>query len=584
MRPPTLEQFSTALKEIVENAPSEQLKEIIYSIAGETKTEERNSMLKMIRMVVSGSCQSGDNTQGSYTELTGDDLLAQIDDFRNRVEEGEFFDEDRNYEEYHKNEYRYYRDEYDHYEETDFSDEYYVLEMIDLLEKAKHFYDKAGFDVSHKCYQALFGIMENEKYEYDEYFIEGFSFMEAIDEPYYNDHKAFFLRLVYFSEIDNNENTIFNLFSSQQNIYLSSIVDADTRPMKNFENFNKAYIDYLSDRPDHARHLVDALFVKGGMDSLKEFAYENGHKVPPVFLAYYNEQKERESPASELLRIIKDGLDIIPEKYASRSILSKELIAIAENNNDDAFLCTAYSTAFYSYPTLDNLNSYIGHITRHSNKKELARFELYIENNKEVFNNQDKRYSANNTINMYNLLSVPVSKTTYIISAFILNGLGDLPEHIDTDKYLGFQGERKYIAVIISLLFLALVKSEDARIIAALINHYCFDKAANNYENLKQLIKAKSKSLIIDSRTHEAFEQAEKIAVSRVRHILDNKLRGGYETSCLLLVACAEAKQISYKTGNRLIDEIDTEYKRFTAFRRELKVLTGQSRHLSTVS
>ena len=329
--------------------------------------------------------------------------------------------------------------------------------------------------------------------------------------------------------------------------------------------------------------LADALFVKGGMDLLKEFAYENGHKVPPVFLAYFYEQKERESPAGELLRIVKDGLEIIPEKYASRSILSNELIAIAENNNDDVFLCTAYSTAFYSYPTLDNLNSFLGHITRHSNKKELARFELYIESNKDVFSKQDTRYPVYGTIDIYSFASVPVSKTDYILSAFILHGLGDLPEHIDTDKYLGFQGERRYIPVILSLLFKVLTKSEDARIIDALINHYCFDKAAYKYENLKQLIKAKSKSLIIDSRTNEAFEKAEKIAVGRVRQILDKKLRGGYETSCLLLVACAEAKQINHKTGNRLIDEIDTEYKRFAAFRRELKVLTGHSRHLSTV-
>ena len=129
------------------------------------KTEERNSTLKVIRQVVSGSYQSGDKTQRSYTGHTGDDLLAQIDDFRNRVEEGEFFDEDRDYEEYHKNEYRHYRDQYDNYEETDFSNEYYVLEMVDLLDKVKHFYDKGDFDVAYKGYQALFGIMENEEYE-----------------------------------------------------------------------------------------------------------------------------------------------------------------------------------------------------------------------------------------------------------------------------------------------------------------------------------------------------------------------------------------------------------------------------------
>jgi hypothetical protein len=92
MRAPTLEQFNMAMREMVENTPYEKLKEIIYSIAAKTKNEERNSMLNMIRQVVSGSYQSGDNTQGGYTRQTGDELLAQIDDFRNRVEEGEFFD------------------------------------------------------------------------------------------------------------------------------------------------------------------------------------------------------------------------------------------------------------------------------------------------------------------------------------------------------------------------------------------------------------------------------------------------------------------------------------------------------------
>lgn len=81
----------------------------------------------------------------------------------------------------------------------------------------------------------------------------------------------------------------------------------------------------------------------------------------------------------------------------------------------------------------------------------------------------------------------------------------------------------------------------------------------------------------------EELKKSENIAINRVRHILKNKLRGGYESSCLFLVAYAEAKESVDHTGNRLINEIDTEYKRFTAFRRELKALTQKSRLLITV-
>ena len=63
-----------------------------------------------------------------------------------------------------------------------------------------------------------------------------------------------------------------------------------------------------------------------------------------------------------------------------------------------------------------------------------------------------------------------------------------------------------------------------------------------------------------------------------------NSRRGGYESSCLLLTACAEAKQISDRSGNILIANIDKEFKRYTAFRRELKTLTKESRVLAAVT
>ncbi len=60
--------------------------------------------------------------------------------------------------------------------------------------------------------------------------------------------------------------------------------------------------------------------------------------------------------------------------------------------------------------------------------------------------------------------------------------------------------------------------------------------------------------------------------------ILTNKLRDGYDSACLLLVACAEVKQLIAKDGNVLISRIDNEYKRFSAFRKTLKALTSESR------
>ena len=117
-----------------------------------------------------------------------------------------------------------------------------------------------------------------------------------------------------------------------------------------------------------------------------------------------------------------------------------------------------------------------------------------------------------------------------------------------------------------------------------LLDKYCFDNDFKSSKNLKHLIyKKASHEALVNVNITEELKKSENIAINRARHILNNKLRGGYESSCLLLVACDEAKESVDHTGNRLIIEMDTEYKRFTAFRRELKALTQKSHLLITV-
>ncbi len=582
MRPPTFNQFNAALKKLIENAPSGKLKDIVYTIANEIPAEERNDFLQKVTRVNSGENKNQNNVTQKEVGKSADALLAGIENFRNRIEEGEFYDEERDYEAYHRNEYSYYGHD-DYYEDADFSEEEYVLEMIELLDETKHFYHTGNVDVAFNAYQELFDMMEDEKYEYGEYFIDGFSFKEAIGDSVYNAHKILFLRLFYLFNINHNRNAIFNLFSQQRDICLSAIVDVDTTPLKDFDNFVDEYINYLSILPKYAKHLIDCLFVKGGIDSLEKFAYENGHKIPSTFLTYYIEQKERNISQDKLLKIINDGLEIIPEKYASKSILSNGLVDIAKSNNDTDLLSKAYSTAFYSYPTLKNLDSYLGFIAQNNIREELHKFEEHLENNKKIVKKQDEWHSSFDATDVYSFSSVSISRTTYLISDFILHGTVNQLQFLDEEKFLGFQNENRHVPIILSLLFQTIVKSKKAKNIDALTNHYCFDNTSEKYDNLKQLIYSKAKDLSLISHVNEAIETAEKITLKRVQHILGNKLRGGYETSCLLLVACAEAKEIHNKTGNQLVSIVDSEYKRYSAFRRELKVLTQISTQLMTI-
>ncbi len=582
MKQPTLSQFKATLKDLIDDTSADKLKEIIYTVAEETRTESRSDFIKMIEQLISGKCKTP--FEKTIPVLTPEALFERIESYVKRMGNGEFYDEERDYEEYHRNEYRHYRNNYDYYEEdTDFSNEEYVLEMEDLLEAAQSFYNHEDIFTALKAYQLIFGIIDDEIYRYEEYFIHGFSFKEALGESFYNSHKIQFLRTFYLSNIESDQTAIFDLFIKQHSIYLSDIVDAESNQLEGIDGFVDAYILHISNQPEHARHLVDALFVKGGIEELRHFAYEKGNEIPAIFLAFFNEQKERDAKSDELLKIALDGIQLIPEKFASRSILSKDVIAIALEKGDKELLLTGYSSAFYSNPTTANLDAYLGYITQHAIKDELDRLELFLAGRKDVMINKERYFNSHDSIDAYSTASSDMSKTAYIISHYIFHGLHDLLKYND-GSILGFQNEKKHIPAILSLLFVPVSPPGKAVIIEMLLDKYCFNNDFEASKNLKHLIYSKaSHEAIVNVNITEELKRSEDIAISRVRHILKNKLRGGYESSCLLLVACAEAKESVDHTGNRLINEIDTEYKRFIAFRKELKALTQKSHLLITV-
>ena len=98
------------------------------------------------------------------------------------------------------------------------------------------------------------------------------------------------------------------MFSKQHSIYLTDLVDDESNQLEGIDEFIDAYILHISNQPEHARHLVDALFVKGGIEELRHFAYEKGNEIPAIFLAFFNEQKERDAKSDELLKIAMDGI------------------------------------------------------------------------------------------------------------------------------------------------------------------------------------------------------------------------------------------------------------------------------------
>ena len=387
---------------------------------------------------------------------------------------------------------------------------------------------------------------------------------------------------------NNNLKTIYALLTNERDVLLSDIIEIARNPLPNLKEVINGLIEHLKTNAQHDKLLVDVLFVKGGMEEIKNYAYTDGKNHPPIFLYYYQYAKEQKLPHPELIQITLDGIKIIPQKYQTRSLLSLDLIEMAKKSTNKDNLTLGHSSAFYSRPTIKNLTYFLDFITSRKMSDQCAKLKEYLAKadlkklKSDYYSHFDRYHNLSESI--YSLNSRKINSQTLIIGRYILEGIEPFLSLVKPANHLGFSGSLKYIAVIISLILKSIAQSHNALVIDTLVDHYCCDETSDERNILKNQISNKANSLS-DPKTYllKSLHNIESLAIKRVTHILENKLRGDYESACLLLVACAEAKEILGNDGNKLIQNIDTQFKRFSAFRKPLKDLTSNSKYLITV-
>jgi len=584
MKKLTYAQFMNDVEVFISKLSAGELKTKIMDLAENQEIPERERFLKIL---TGGLGEKGPPAQpGFEPEISSKKLIERIKKYGQCILDGEFFDEEAHWRAMEREDHHYwdrYNDYYD--EQIDFSREPYVLEAIELLEEAKKFFRKNDMATAFEAYELLFDIFEHPDNSDEEYFIYGFSFEDALGEEIYVEHKTMYLRCLYVELIkENNLGAIYASLKNQDKILLSDIVEIARGPLPRLNEVIDGLIEHLKINAQHDRLLIDTLLIKGGMEEIKNFAYTHGKDHPPVFLYYYQYAKGQKFRNADLLQIILDGLKIIPEKYQTRSILSFDLIALAKKIKDNKNLTAGYATAFYSDLTLRNLIYFLDHIISGNIGAERAKLTGYL-SRINVTKRNSYGFSCHDTReDIYSLTSSDIDCRTVIIGRYILEGIEPFLNLVKPENYLGFSGQLKYVAVITSLVLKSISQSKNALVIDALVDHYCCDELSDGRSGFRRLILQKAVSLP-SPKTHllKTLNTIEMLAIKRVSHILGNKLRGGYESACLLLVACAEAKEILGDNGNKFVQNIDTQFKRFSAFRRPLKDLTARSKYLLSI-
>ncbi|RPI00339.1 MAG: hypothetical protein EHM72_09490 [Calditrichaeota bacterium] len=582
MKNPTYAKFINEVANHISTLSKDDLIEIILTFAESQNSNDRNAFLLLLKN--KSKINSKSDGQTSSINMSSEQLIEAIQEFEKRIQNGEFYDEEKSCQAFEREERSYWQD-YDD-DDIDFSEEEYVTEAIDFLETAKLFFRSQDIETATAAYEMMFDIFENSEYYDDEYFTYGFTFEDTLDADFLKEHKTINLRCQYLRVADTLDfQYVYNRLINEQDLFLSDIIEISRDPLPSLDQFIDGLIEFIGNNPKYDYHLVDVLFIRGGIDEIRKFAYNNGNRHPSVFLYYYESIKEK-SGQPDVLKTIFDGIEIIPEEYQIRSYLGLDLIKIAKETNDRNYLTIGYNTAFYSNPTLKNLTYFINHIISKNYISEIEKMRNYLKN-KDITNRDSFAYSIENTQNDRNIFSTATAKIdikALIVGKFLLDGIENLIENINPKYYLGFSGEHKYIAIITALTLQAISKGFALVVVEKLLDHYCLDTQSDEYILLKEMITNRSQEINMSQKNLEnTLKRIESLSVNRVAHILGNKLRGGYDSACLLLVACAEVEQYINHSGNTLIQRIDGEFKKFSAFRRPLKTLTASSKILHAV-
>lgn len=584
MKNPTYATFMNEVEKYISILSKDDLIKIILNFAESQNSKDRNVFLSLLKN--KDKTISKSDEQKSTIELSSEQFIKAIQEFEKRIQSGEFYDEEKSYWAYEREERSYWRDYNYNDDSEDFSEEEYVTEAINFLEISKLFFYSQDIKTATAAYEMIFNIFENSEYYEDEYFTYGFSFQDTIDADFLKEHKAIYLRCQYWKGSDTLDfQHVYERLVNEQDIFLSDVIEMSREPLPSLDQFIDGLIEFIGNNPKYDSHLVDILFIRGGIDEVRKFAYKKGKKHPSVFLYYYESIKEK-SIQPDILKTILDGIEMIPEKYQIRSYLGLDLINIAMEMNDRNYLTIGYNASFYSHPTLKNLVYFVNHIMSENNISEIEKMRNYL-NTKDITKLDSFYYSIENTQNDRDIFSSSTAKINIkalIVGEFLLDGIENLIEYINPKYYLGFSGQKKYVAIITALTLKAISKGISLVIVDKLLDHYCLDTQSDEYILLKELIKNRSLEINMSQNYLEnILKRIELLIVNRVSHILGNKLRGGYDSACLLLVAYAEVKQHIYNSGNELIKSIDGEFKRFSAFRRPLKTLTASSEILLAV-
>lgn len=545
--------FIEKVKTRLNDFSREDMRNLILSWASDASPSARQAFLSQL-------IPENQEEPESYDVET---LMDEIDAFSGRVEGGDYVD-------------GYGWDDIIR-EERDWGDESWAEEMDDFLLEARDFLMDGETQAAEKIYRTLFEILEMGE---EPGYLPGDLDPASMLEVDLNEHVALFLRSVYMNASQPERvNALheamerYRYFASGALVHISEIKNAMDTPLPEFDVFLKDWIAFLKteNRLHTSELLREAVFLKGGIPAISEFARQNAERYPKSYIDWIEGLEMEDSAESMIIEAAKEGLSNVPKDYIVRAEIASKLSKMGEVLDDQILKLHGDKERFYSLPSMDNL-------------VELYKTAIACDCFEDVQNEAEKRIvelrerEEKHPEDNFNRIErkMPRVSDKVFFHALILGGKYDeVYEHCKGQGSVGWSSGDNPISILVPYMMTLLSKEKQGT-----VRHEEWNKSISGF--YKEDDRIKKYQEIIDltkGPIHLTAEEAQfylgwcidEIG-KRIDAIVSNQYRGSYFKAAGLLVAMAETltNRGNRGGGTAFIERYKNKYSRHTAFKKEV--------------
>lgn len=531
----------------------EELQKIILNWASQEPPRKRETFLDQL------------NPEGNIGSSRYDrkELINEIDRFAERVKDGDYCDG--------------YGWDNEIYEERDFGDESWAEEMDDFLLEARGMLMEGYSKIAEEAYRKLFQILEMGE---EPGHLPGDLDPRTMLEVDLGEHVALFFRSAYLnasSEV--RVNLLYEAMNEYGYLVLPRIKLLDVRdsldaPLPGFHGFLEDWIEFLKEHiPSfHVSELLrEAVFLKGGVPAIAEFARAHVKKYPTAYMDWITALEQDGDPKA-VLQVAIEGLSKIPRDYVVRANVAEKLIEIGEERNDNKLRLKGLRESFYSNPSMKYLlDLYM-----------IAEEEGCFDEIKNEVLKRMKELKAEGRTNNDTYCDIERRLSDFyegvFIHALLLSGCyEDVFQMCKGKGPLGWSPSAHPKPVM--LIFLMDILSKEDKYSKVLNDQWRYavirgyDTQEINIEKYQKIItRVKSTIHLTEEQEAVYLKWCKRETGRRIDAIVSNQYRGSYDKAAKILVAMAEtlANRENKQEGLAFVEKYRNKYPRYSAFRREI--------------